>query len=131
VRRYLDGIVHAARENGYVTTLLGRRRFLPDINHSNASIRQFAERMAINTPIQGTAADIIKIAMVRIFGKLKAGRYSAAMIMQVHDELVLEVPAREREGAIEVVKSGMEEVVHLEVPLKVDIAFGKNWDEAH
>jgi DNA polymerase-1 len=131
VRRYLDGLLEAARKNGYVTTLLGRRRFLPDINHGNVSIRQFAERTAVNTPIQGTAADIIKIAMVRIFGRLQEAGHAAAMIMQVHDELVFEVPVLEREAVMGLVKSGMEEVVQLEIPLKVEVAFGKNWDEAH
>jgi DNA polymerase-1 len=131
VRRYLDGILEAARKDGYVTTLLGRRRFLPDINHSNAAVRQFAERMAVNTPIQGTAADLIKVAMVSIFKKLPELKLSSAMIMQVHDELVFEVPVDEKDEVMALVQSNMENVIRLLVPLKVGIAFGRNWDEAH
>jgi DNA polymerase-1 len=131
VKTYLDGILEAARRDGYVTTLFSRRRYLPELNNANAVVRQFAERMAINTPIQGTAADLIKIAMISIAGKLKARRLAAVMIMQVHDELVFEVPAAEKDAVMELVIREMEGVATLRVPLKVDCASGKNWDEAH
>jgi len=104
---------------------------LPEIVGSNATVRQFAERMAVNTPIQGTAADLIKIAMIRIHRRLREERHSARMIMQVHDELVCEVPAAEREAVIDLVKAEMEGAYRLKVPLTVEIGFGANWDEAH
>ena len=131
VRAFLDGILENARNNGFVTTLLNRRRYLPEINSSNAPVRQFTERMAINTPIQGTAADLIKVAMINISTLLAKRHLSAAMIMQVHDELVFEVPLAEKEEIMILVKKEMEEVIKLKVPLKVDIASGRNWDEAH
>ena len=131
VRSFLDGILENARNNGFVTTLLNRRRYLPEINSSNAPVRQFTERMAINTPIQGTAADLIKVAMINISKLLAKRHLSAAMIMQVHDELVFEVPLAERKEVMALVKKEMEEVIKLKVPLKVDIASGRNWDEAH
>ena len=131
VRNYLDKIIYNAKADGYVKTLLNRRRYLPEINSSNAAIRQFAERMAVNTPIQGTAADLIKIAMINISTLLKKKRLSSCMIMQVHDELVFEVPSTEKHEVMSLVRKEMEEVIELNVPLKVDIASGKNWDEAH
>jgi DNA polymerase-1 len=131
VRRYLDGILENARKNGYVTTLLNRRRYLPEINHSVTAVRQFAERTAINAPIQGTAADLIKVAMINISRLFEERRLKAAMIMQVHDELVFEAPRSEREAVMALVKEEMEGVIALSVPLKVDIGFGRNWDEAH
>jgi DNA polymerase-1 len=131
VRIFLDEILENARRDGYVSTLLNRRRYLPEINSSNATVRQFAERMAINAPIQGTAADLIKAAMINISMKFEKRRMFARMIMQVHDELVFEVPSEEREAVMDTVKEEMEGVIQLNVPLKVDIAFGRNWDEAH
>jgi DNA polymerase-1 len=131
VRRYLDGILENARRDGYVTTLLHRRRYLPEINHRVAAVRQFAERTAINAPIQGTAADLIKVAMVNISRLFTKRHLQAVMIMQVHDELVFEVPSSEREEVMTLVKKEMEEVIKISVPLKVDINAGKNWDEAH
>ncbi len=131
VREYLDGILGQARREGYVTTLLKRRRYLPEINSPQPAIRQFAERMAINAPIQGTAADLIKVAMVRIFRRIEEKGLAAAMIMQVHDELVFEAPAAEREALFAIVREEMEGVVKLRIPLRVEIAAGKNWDEAH
>jgi DNA polymerase-1 len=114
-----------------VTTLLMRRRYLPEIASPQPAIRQFAERMAINAPIQGTAADLIKVAMVRIVRRLAQEGLAAAMIMQVHDELVFEVPVAERETLMSLVRQEMEGVLKLIVPLRVEIAAGKNWDEAH
>lgn len=131
VRKYLDGSLESARKNGFVTTLLNRRRYLPELNSENAPVRQFAERMAINTPIQGTAADLIKVAMINISNLLVKKRLRANMIMQVHDELVFEVHRDDREELMSLVKKEMEEVIELKTPLKVDIASGRNWDEAH
>ncbi|MBU2234120.1 MAG: DNA polymerase I [Proteobacteria bacterium] len=131
VRDYLDGLLDQARREGYVTTLLRRRRYLPEINSPQPAVRQFAERMAINAPIQGTAADLIKVAMVRIFRRLNGKGLSAVMIMQVHDELVFEAPVAEREALMSLVREEMEGVLKLRVPLRVEIAAGKNWDEAH
>ena len=131
VREYLDGLLAQARREGYVTTLLKRRRYLPEINSPQPSVRQFAERTAINAPIQGTAADLIKVAMVRIHRRLTEEGFSAAMIMQVHDELVFEAPVAEREALMALVCQEMEGVLKLAVPLRVEIAAGANWDEAH
>jgi DNA polymerase-1 len=104
---------------------------LPEIISPQAAVRQFAERMAINAPIQGTAADLIKVAMVRIFQRLAEERLSAAMIMQVHDELVFEAPVFEKERVIALVREEMEGVMTLRVPLRVEVSAGRNWDEAH
>jgi len=131
VRIFLDRILENARHDGYVSTLLNRRRYLPEINSGNASVRQFAERMATNTPIQGTAADLIKMAMINISNKFKEKRLSSCMIMQVHDELVFEVLRAEKDNVVDLVKREMEGVIKLNVPLRVDIAAGNNWDEAH
>ncbi len=131
VRRFLDGILEEARRDKYVCTLLNRRRYIPEITSSNAALRQFAERTAINAPIQGTAADLIKIAMINLHTLLKKSHPKAAMIMQVHDELVFEAPEAEKEDVMALVKREMEGVMKLRVPLKVEIAAGQNWDEAH
>jgi len=131
VRAYLDGVLKAAQSNGFVCTLLNRRRYLPDLKSPIPAVRQFAERMAINTPIQGTAADLIKAAMVNVDRLLSEKKLAARLIMQVHDELVLEVPLAEKEEVMDIVKKEMEGVVKLKVPLVVDIAAGANWDEAH
>jgi DNA polymerase-1 len=131
VRIYLDGILDGARRDGFVCTLLNRRRYLSELKSKIPSVRQFAERMAINTPIQGTAADLIKVAMVNIAGLLLKKKFAARLIMQVHDELVVEAPVKEKEEVMALVKKEMEEVIKLKVPLKVEIASGKNWDEAH
>jgi DNA polymerase-1 len=131
VARYREEMIGLARDKGYVTTLFNRRRYLPDINHDQRVIRAEAERMAINTPIQGTAADLIKQAMIRIHGRLKKERVRARMLLQVHDELLFEVPEEEMERVGAMVKEQMERVYELRVPLKVAINSGKNWDEAH
>jgi DNA polymerase-1 len=131
VREYLDSILAQARREGYVTTLLKRRRYLPEINSPQPAIRQFAERTAINAPIQGTAADLIKVAMVRIHRRLAGEGFAAAMIMQVHDELVFEAPVAEQTALMALVCQEMEGVLQLAVPLRVEIAAGANWDEAH
>ncbi len=131
VRSYLDGVLENARKNEYVSTLMNRRRYLPEINAKNGAVRKFAERTAINAPIQGTAADLIKIAMINIDKEMETKKLKSKMIMQVHDELVFEVPEDEIETLASLVKTGMESVLALKVPLKVDMCWGKNWREAH
>jgi DNA polymerase I len=131
VRDYLDSILEGARRDGFVCTILNRRRYLPELKSQIPSVRQFAERMAINAPIQGSAADLIKVAMVNIDHLLTKKNLSSRLIMQVHDELVVEAPVKEKEEVMRLVKKEMEEVIKLKVPLKVEIAAGANWDEAH
>jgi len=131
VRQFLDGILEDARRDKFVCTLLNRRRYIPEIASSNAALRQFAERTAINAPIQGTAADLIKIAMINLHVLLRKHHPKASMIMQVHDELVFEAPEAEKGEVMALVKREMEGVMKLRVPLKVEIAAGHNWDEAH
>ncbi|HEC99421.1 MAG TPA: DNA polymerase I [Proteobacteria bacterium] len=129
VENFIKEAVASAREKGYVRTLLGRLRQIPDINSRNNAARQFAERTAVNTPIQGTAADIIKVAMIQVHNALSAGGYGARMIMQVHDELILEAPEKELSGVIPLVKEKMEKAVTLSVPLVVNVRSGHNWAE--
>jgi len=131
VRAYLDGVLEGARRDGFVCTILNRRRYLPELQSKIPSVRQFAERMAINAPIQGSAADLIKVAMVNIDRLLREKNLDARLIMQVHDELVLETPVQEQEDVKKLVREEMENVIRLKVPLKVEIASGVNWDEAH
>ncbi|MBK8882637.1 MAG: DNA polymerase I [Bacteroidales bacterium] len=131
VKVYMDESINKAREVGYVTTMFGRRRYLPDIHSRNQVVRGNAERNAINAPIQGSAADIIKIAMVRIHEKMKSEGYRSRMILQVHDELIFEVEVSELEKLKEMVLSEMSNAVALDVPLKVDWGTGKSWFEAH
>jgi DNA polymerase-1 len=131
VREFITRTIQDARTNGYVSTLFGRRRFIPELASSTVAVRNFGERMAINTPIQGTAADLIKLAMINIRKRLTQENPGSKMILQVHDELVFEVPDREIEPMKKLVKEEMEGVLMLSVPIKVDIGVGKNWDEAH
>ncbi|MBE9569935.1 MAG: DNA polymerase I [Proteobacteria bacterium] len=131
VVRYKEKMIDNARKKGYVTTLFNRRRYLPDIQHGNNRIRSEAERMAINTPIQGTAADLIKKAMINIHRRLNQNGLRTRMLLQVHDELVFEVPEEELDAVIPMVREEMEGIYPLRVPLKVDINKGRNWDEAH
>jgi DNA polymerase I len=131
VKRFKEEAIEAAVKKGYVTTLFNRRRYLPDISHNNNRIRSEAERMAVNTPIQGTAADLIKKAMIQIHNRLAEERFQTKMLLQVHDELVLEVPEEETDRLISMIRGEMEGVYPLRVPLKVDINEGLNWDEAH
>jgi len=131
VKKYMDNAIQKAKEMGYVETLLGRKRFLPDINSQNSIVRGFAERNAINAPIQGTAADIIKIAMVRIQKRLEQENLQAKMTMQVHDELNFTVPNSEIEVVKKVVVDEMENAIKLQVPLIADCGVGANWLEAH
>jgi len=129
VRAYMDNIVMQARQDGYVTTLLERRRYLPEIKASNFNLRSFAERTAMNTPIQGTAADIIKLAMVRMDEELRKRNLRSRMLLQVHDELVFEVPPDELDTMKTLVPEVMEGALKLDVPLKVDVNYGINWYE--
>ena len=131
VKRYMDETRQKAREDGFVTTVLGRRLHLPEIRSRNNQRRQYAERSAINAPMQGTAADIIKLAMIRVADWLARGEVDARLIMQVHDELVFEVGAGDVEPLITALHALMGEAVELSVPLKVEAAAGMNWDEAH
>jgi DNA polymerase I len=131
VQTYIERSLAEAKEKGYAVTLFQRRRYLPDLRSANTSIRQASERMAINSPLQGTAADIIKMAMIRIQDRIEASRLLTKMIMQVHDELVFEVPEDELEKVVPLIQREMETVVDLSVPLKVSIHWGKNWAEAH
>lgn len=130
VKAYMEREKQKARDLGYVETLFGRRRYLPDIKAKNFNRRSFAERTAINTPIQGTAADIIKIAMLKVAKKLKEAGVKSRVLLQVHDELVLEVPKEEKDQVAEIVKTTMEQAVPLEVPLVADVATGENWAKA-
>jgi DNA polymerase-1 len=130
VKRYMDSSIEEAKKKGYVSTLYGRRRNLPDIHSSNSVVRGIAERNAINSPIQGTAADIIKIAMNRIYNLLH-WKYRTKMILQVHDELVFDVYLPELEEIKELVKTEMENAADLSVPLEVEMGIGNNWLEAH
>jgi DNA polymerase-1 len=130
VRKYMDDVVKDARLNGYVTTLLQRRRYLPEITASNFNLRSFAERTAMNTPIQGTAADIIKLAMVQMAERLESERLKSRMLLQVHDELVFEVPAEELEIMKQIVPEVMAGALELIVPLKADVDCGLTWYEA-
>ena len=131
LRNYIQDQVDFARDNGYVTTVLGRRRYLKDIYSQNAVVRGAAERNAVNAPIQGSAADIIKLAMIAIQNKLDKGSWQSKMLLQVHDELVFDVPKEEIETLQTMIKNEMENAFSLDVPLMVDIGIGNNWLEAH
>jgi len=129
IRAYIERQVDLAREKGWVSTILGRKRKLPEINSSNRVQRQNAERMALNTPIQGSAADLIKVAMIEVDKRLLEKFPEAKMIIQVHDELVFDVPGSQADKVGELVRSVMENAVELKVPVKVDLGQGGNWLE--
>jgi len=131
LRNYMSDQIHFAREHGYVTTVLGRRRYLKDVNSQNAVVRGAAERNAVNAPIQGSAADIIKLAMIRLQHRIQEDGWRAKMLLQVHDELVFEVPKDELDDFQILVKKEMEQAFTLDVPLEVDLGVGQNWLEAH
>lgn len=130
VKSYMDRVVSEAKENGYVSTLFGRRRYLPELHSSNFNIRSGAERIALNTPIQGTAADIIKLAMIRVFRRLEEEKLEARLILQVHDELIVEAPEHEARRAAEILTDEMQRVVQLSVPLVAEAKMGKSWYDA-
>ena len=129
VKAYMDGAVQKGYAQGYVSTLMGRRRYLPELQSDNFNLRSFGERCAMNSPIQGTAADIIKLAMIRVHRALRDGGFAAKLIMQVHDELIIEAPEAEAERVEKLLRDCMEGVLTLSVPLKTDISTGKNWRE--
>ena len=131
VKAFLDEVVEQARANGLVTTLLGRRRSLPDIRSQNRNLRNAAERIACNTPIQGTAADIMKVAMVDIQREIEKQSLQSRMVLTVHDELVFEAPPEERDGLEAMVVGRMRDAVPLSVPLPVEAGWGANWGAAH
>jgi DNA polymerase-1 len=130
VRAYMDEIIARAKTDGYVTTLLGRRRYLPELRSNNYNVRSFGERAALNTPIQGTAADIIKLAMIDVSKKLSEGEYRSKLILQVHDELVIDTAADEVSAVSALLKECMENAYPMEVPLKVQVSVGSNWLDA-
>ncbi|MDD5195071.1 MAG: DNA polymerase, partial [Candidatus Omnitrophica bacterium] len=129
VKEYIEKTCSEAETLGYVKTILGRRRNLPDIKSPNMALREFAARQAVNTPIQGSCADIIKLAMVNIHRETSEKKMRARLIMQIHDELVFDVPPGEIKEVSEIVRRLMEESIALSVPIKVNLALGKNWGE--
>lgn len=131
IKSYMQSVIEGAREKGFVTTMFNRKRFVPEINSKNQTTRSFGERLAVNSPVQGSAADIIKIAMITIWNAVRDNSLRARMILQVHDELVFELPESEIELVSEIVKEKMESAVTLQVPLRVDAGYGRNWAEAH
>jgi DNA polymerase-1 len=130
VRDYLRSLVDQARKDGYTETILGRRRWLPDLTSDNRQRREMAERMALNAPIQGSAADIIKVAMLRVHEGLTAAGLRSRMLLQVHDELVLEIAEGERAAVEQLVRTEMGAAYDLQVPLEVSIGVGRSWDDA-
>jgi len=131
VKEYISGMIEYAKKEGYVKTLYGRKRFLPDISSRNQVVRGLAERNAVNAPIQGSAADIIKVAMIKVANRLKNEGLKSKMVLQVHDELVFDVVPDETDILSRVVKEEMESVISLSVPLTVECESGSNWLEAH
>ena len=126
----MNKVIEKAKQDGFVTTLFGRRRYLPELSASNGAIRAFGERVARNAPIQGTAADIIKIAMIKVSDRLEKELPSAQLILQVHDELIVEWPEESRDLACKILEEEMENAVKMAVKLSVDSHSGKNWLEA-
>ena len=131
VHQYMEDIKEKAREDGYVVTLYQRRRYLPELKSSNFNTRSFGERVALNMPIQGTAADIIKLAMVNVANRLKKEKLEGRLILQVHDELIVECPEKEADTVAKLLAEEMENVIHLSVPLSVEVKTGHTWHEAH
>ncbi|MBQ2755786.1 MAG: DNA polymerase I, partial [Oscillospiraceae bacterium] len=130
VKKYMEEVVAGAKENGYVTTLMGRRRYLPELVSGKGPMKAFGERVARNMPIQGSAADIIKLAMIRVYDRLRENNMKTKLILQVHDELILETTPDEKERAEEILRTEMMNAAQLAVPLEVDVHSGKNWLEA-
>lgn len=130
IKNYMEEIVNKAKSDGFVTTILDRKRYIPEINSKNFNIRSFGERIALNTPIQGSAADIIKIAMIKVYERLKNEKVRAKLILQIHDELIIECEESEKEIVKNILKDSMENVYKLDLPLKVDVCEGRNWYES-
>ena len=131
VRAYMDAVVEQAKKTGWVATLFGRRRWVPELNSSNFNLRSFGERVALNAPIQGTAADIIKLAMIRVHDRLMRDGLKGKLVLQVHDELIVECPEDETEQVAALVHEEMEGVAKLAVTLRADTHWGKSWADAH
>ncbi|MCX6196259.1 MAG: DNA polymerase, partial [Flavobacteriia bacterium] len=131
IKNYMDKVISQAREEGYVETIMKRRRYLPDINSGNAIVRGYAERNAINAPIQGSAADIIKMAMISVHSEMKKENVKSKMILQVHDELVFDVHNSEEVLIQDLVRKAMEKAVKLSVPMQVELKLADNWLDAH
>ncbi|MBM3224678.1 MAG: DNA polymerase I, partial [Candidatus Tectomicrobia bacterium] len=131
VKACLEGIISTARQQGYVTTLLQRRRYLPDISNANRTVRDAAERMAINMPFQGSAADLIKLAMVQLHTQIQSEHWPCHMLLQIHDELLFEIPDNAASEMIPRITETMEHVWQLDVPLTVEVGQGQTWAEAH
>ena len=130
IKQFMDNIVEEAKEKGYVETLFHRRRYIPELSSNNYMVRQFGSRAAMNTPIQGTAADIMKIAMINVFNKLKAEKLDADLILQVHDELIIECKVEQKDKVAKLLKENMENAINMDVPLKVETSEAYNWYEA-
>ena len=131
VQDYIDRTIEFAREHGYVATQTGRRRYLRDINSKSRGVAQAAERLAMNSPIQGTAADILKIAMINVDRSLREGGFQTKMILTVHDEIVFDLVTAEKEDVMPVIESAMSNTLPMRVPIVVEMGIGKNWLEAH
>ena len=130
IKQFMDDIVEEAKERGYVETLFHRRRYIPELASNNYMVRQFGARAAMNTPIQGTAADIMKIAMINVFNKLKSEKLDAELVLQVHDELIIECDVRQKDIVKKLLQENMENAISMLVPLKVETSEAKNWYEA-
>ena len=129
IKKFMDDITEQAKEKGYVETIFHRRRYIPELKSKNYMVRQFGSRAAMNTPIQGTAADIMKIAMINVYNELKQSKISARIVLQIHDELLLEVSENEKEEAKKILKNCMERAKKLVVPLQVELSEGDSWYE--
>ena len=130
IDNFMKEVVEDAKKKGYVTTLLGRRRYIPELSSNNYMVRKFGDRAAMNTPIQGTAADIMKIAMVDVYNELKKRKLQSKLVLQIHDELLIDTVEKEKEEVKEILKTCMERAMVLKVPLKVEVEEGKNWYQA-
>ena len=130
IKRYMSSVVEGAKEKGYVETLFHRRRYIPELSSNNYMVRQFGARAAMNTPIQGTAADIMKIAMINVYNRINTENLDAKVVLQVHDELIIECKEEVKEEIKNILKEEMENAAKLRVPLKVEISEAKNWYEA-
>ena len=130
IKKFMDTIVEEAKESGYVETLFHRRRYIPELNSNNYMVRQFGARAAMNTPIQGTAADIMKLAMINVYNRLEAEKLDAKIVLQVHDELIIECKKEIADTVKEILKDEMENVIKLRVPLEVETSEAENWYEA-
>ena len=127
IKNYMDDIVNETKSKGYIDTAFGRRRYIPELKSNNYMVRKFGERVAMNTPVQGTAADIMKIAMINVYRKLKEEKMEAKIVLQIHDELLIEAPISEKEKVKKILVEQMENAAKLNVPLKVEAEEGKNW----